>query len=67
MLLILSFFVSQQIGKAIIKKVKLLPFFYNLIALTLGEKGVKSLWFIKIIEEIKSEGVCDGLEPNKSF
>ena len=41
--------------------------FFNLIALTLDETSVKTLGFIKIVKEIKFEGVWDELESKKSF
>ena len=37
------------------------PFFLNLISLTSGQNSVKSLGFMKIVEELKFEGVWDEL------
>ena len=67
MLLIPNLYVSGKIVKAVIKWGKLLHFFLNWIALTLGYNSVKSLRFMKIVEEIKFEGVWDELESRKSF
>ena len=41
--------------------------FFNLIALTLGQNSVKSLGFIKIVKDIKFEGVWYELESKKIF
>ena len=56
----------KRLEKQLSSKGSFCPFF-NLIALTLGSNSVKSLGFIKIVEEIKFEGVWDELESKKNF
>ena len=50
-----------------IQERRLLPFFYNLIAVTLGYKSVKSLRVTKILKETKVGEVQDDLESKKFF
>ena len=50
-----------------IQERRLLPFFYNLIALTLGYNSVKSLRVTKILKKTKVGEVQDELESKKFF
>ena len=64
MLLVPNFSVSE---KQLSSKWSIHIFFFKLIALTLGSKSVNRVGFIKIVEEVKFEGVCDKLESKYNF